>query len=188
VEWVKKEAKVLIEERYLPERKHLLKSKITSMRPDGSIRKDIKVSFCDFCGQLIGKTEISLCSSCQKKICRTCKIVYETRIYCRDCAKELVQITKEQFLILYGIINEINASTIKKLSSMSLEGVKYCLDVLFERKLIDVKGMSVFSIYVPTDKGLALLPTCEQIYQPEGDVKQYLQKIHDLMEEKNDEH
>lgn len=185
---MKKEAKVLIEERYLPERKYLLKSKTTSMRQDGSIRKDIKVSFCDFCGQLMDENQMSLCSSCQKKICRTCKIVYETRIYCRDCAKELVQITKEQFMILYGIVNEVNASTIKKLSSMTFEDMKYCLDVLFERKLIDVKGMSVFSIYVPTDKGLALLPTCEQIYQPEGDVKQYLKKVRNLIEEKNHEH
>lgn len=171
----------------MPEKEGVLKSKTTSMRPDGSIQKDIKISFCDFCGQLMGENEMSLCSSCQKKICRTCKIIYETKIYCRSCAKELVQLTKEQFIVLFGIVNEVNQSTIKKFSSMGFEDMKYSLDVLFERELIEVRGISIFSRYVATDKGLALLPTCEQIYQPEGDIKQYLKKIREFVEEKNNE-
>ena len=184
---MKKEAKVLIEERYLPEREGLIKSKTTSMRSDGSIQKDIKISFCDFCGDLMKEDEIGLCSSCQRKICSSCKVFHETKIYCRSCAKELVQVTKEQFIVLFGIVNELNLDTIKKFSSMGFEGMKYSLDILFERELIEVKGLSVFSAYVPTDKGLALVPTCEQIYQPEGDVKQYLEKIQDLQEEENNE-
>ena len=184
---MKKELKVLIEERYMPEKEGMLKSKTTSMRSDGSIQKDFKISFCDFCGELMKEDAISLCSSCQRKICSSCKVTHETKIYCRSCAKELVLLTKEQFLILFGISSEIKLSTIKKFSSMGFEDMKYNLDALFERELIEVKGISIFSSYVATDKGLALLPTCEQIYQPEGDVKQYLKKIREFMEEKNNE-
>ena len=72
---------------------------------------------------------------------------------------------------------------------MGLEDMKYNLDVLSERELAEVKGLSIFSRYAVTDKGLALLSTCEQIYEPEGDVKQYLAKIHEAMGEKtNDKH
>lgn len=184
---MKKESKVLIEERYLPERKGLLKSKTTSMKADGSIQKDIKVSFCDFCGELMKEDEMSICSSCQRKICASCKVFHETKIYCRSCAKDLVQLTKEQFIILFGIVNEVKLSTIKKLSSMGFEDMKHDLCVLSERELIEVKGLSLFSRYVATDKGLALLPTCEQIYKPEGDVKQYLAKIQEFIGEKTDE-
>ena len=184
---MKKEAKVLIEERYLPEREGFIKSKTTSMRFDGSIQKDIKISFCDFCGELIKEDEIGLCSSCQRKICSSCKIFYGTKLYCRRCTKELVQITKEQFIILFGVVNEVKFDIIKKFSSMGFEDMKNGLDVLHKRELIAVKGLSIFSAYVPTDKGLALLPTCKQVYQPEGDVKQYLEKIRELQEEENNE-
>lgn len=186
---MKKENKVLIEERYLPERKGMLKSKTTSMKDDGSIQKDIKISFCDFCGELMKEDEISICSSCQRKICASCKVFHETKIYCRSCAKELVQLTKEQFMVLFGIASEVGLTTIKKLSSMGFEDMKYNLEVLSERELTEVKGLSIFSRYVATDKGLALLPTCEQIYKPEGDVKQYLTKIQEFLGEKaNEEH
>lgn len=184
---LRKKTKVLIEERYMPEKTGMLKSKTTSMRPDGSIQKDIKISFCDFCGHLMDEKAISLCSSCQKKICKACIIVYETKLYCRNCAKSLLQITKEQFIVLFGIANEFAPGAIKKMSSMGFDDIKYSLDVLLERELIDIKGLSVFSVYVSTDKGLALLPTCLQIYQPEGDVKDYLEKIHDLKEGENNE-
>jgi len=176
------EKKVLMEERYLPESEGLLESKTTSMSINGSIRKEIKLPFCDACGQTLKDQRIAICS-CKKKICSSCMIIHENKIYCRECAKRITAITKEDFFALYGIANGVGLKDVRHSSSMNQESLDESISMLVERNLVEAKGLSIFARYVVTDKGLAVLATCEQIYRNEGDVLRFLLKIQEFLEE-----
>lgn len=176
--------KTLVEERYLPERKRLLGSKTTIMLSNGSIQKNVKIPFCDFCGSLLKGEKLALCSSCQRKICTSCVIVHENKNYCRDCAKQVISLTKEHFIVLFGIVKEVHLKNIKKFSHMSSENLRESLATLLERSLIERRGISVFTHYVATAKGLSVLQTCEQIYQNEGDAQSFVVKIQEFLREK----
>jgi len=176
------EKKVLLEERYLPEAEGLLESKTTSMTVNGSIQKEIKLPFCDACGQTLKDQRIAICS-CKKKICPSCMVIHESKIYCRECAKRITAISKEDFFALYGIANGTGLKDIRHSSSMSQETLEESISTLIERGLVEAKGFSIFSHYAVTDKGLAVLATCEQIYRNEGDVLRFLLKIQDFLEE-----
>lgn len=176
------EKKVLMEERYLPETEGLLESKTTSMSVNGSIQKEIKLPFCDACGQTLKDQKIAICS-CKKKICSSCMIIHENRIYCRECAKRIIAITKKDFFALYGIANGVGLKDVKHSSSMSQESLDESISILVERNLVEAKGLSIFARYVVTDRGLAVLATCEQIYRNEGDVLRFLFKIQEFLEE-----
>lgn len=176
------EKKILLEERYLPEAEGLLESKTTSMTVNGSILKEIKIPICDHCGQSLKDQRIAICS-CRKKICPSCVIVHENKIYCRECAKRITAITKEDFFALYGIANGVGLKDIQHSSSMSQESFDESVSMLVERNFIEAKGFSIFSHYTATNKGLAVLATCEQIYRNEGDVVRFLLKIQEFLEE-----
>jgi hypothetical protein len=174
--------KVIIDERHLPENEGLLGSRTTSMAADGSIRKDIKIPFCDSCGQMLMDDRPSLCS-CRRKICPSCTIIHESRSYCRDCAKLITSVTKQEFFVLYGIANKASVGDIKHTSSMSSESLEESLDSLLSRNLISAKGFSMFEHYSATDMGLEILATCEQIYRSEADVIRFLAKMQEFTEE-----
>ena len=176
------EKKVLLEERYLPEAEGLLESKTTSMNINGSIQKEIKLPFCDACDQTLKDQRIAICS-CKKKICPSCMIIHENRTYCRECAKQITAITKENFFALYGIANGVGLKDIQHSSSMSQESLEESISILIERNLVEVKGFSIFTRYAVTDKGLAVLATCEQIYRNDGDVLRFLLRIQEFLEE-----
>lgn len=176
--------RILIEEKYIPEEQRLLGSKTTYVLTDGSILKEVKISFCDSCGYILSEGIIGLCSSCQGKTCQTCTIIHENKIYCRDCSKAFLSIEKEQFIILYGVANEISLKKIKKFSFINLGNLKEHLSSLIERGLIERKGVSFFKQYSPTDIGLSVLSTCEQIYQREGDIQLYMKKAQEFLEDK----
>jgi DNA-binding MarR family transcriptional regulator len=175
--------KVLMDERHLPEREGLLGSKITSMGTDGSILKEVKTPFCDCCGMLLRDVSPALCS-CRRKICPSCAIVHENRVYCRECAKQLVAVTKQDFFILYGLAHEASLSDIKGISAMSSNSMDESLSALYERGLVESGGIFIFIHYSLTDKGLAVLSTAEQIYRGEGDVNQFLAKVQEASEDR----
>lgn len=83
-------------------------------------------------------------------------------------------------MILWGIANEAGLKDIAKASSMGSEDLKGSLFELLERNLIDKKGLSVFTHYVITDKGLSILETSRQIYCNE--VSYFLMKIQEFLE------
>jgi hypothetical protein len=170
-----------MEERYLPEAEGVLESKTTSMSINGSIQKEIKLPFCDACGQTLKDQRIAICS-CKKKICPSCMIIHENKVYCRECAKRITAITKEDFFILYGIATGVSLKDIKHSSSISQECLDESITILAERNLVEAKGLSIFARFVATDKGLAVLSTCEQIYRNEGDVLRFLSKIQEIQE------
>jgi hypothetical protein len=174
--------KTLIQERYLPESKGIIESKTTSMSVDGSILKEVRLAFCDECGQTLKDQKIAVCS-CKKKICPSCVIIHENKIYCRECAKRVTAITKQDFFALYGIANEVGLNNIKHSSSMNQESLDESISILEERNLVEEKGLSIFARYAVTDKGLAILATSEQIYRNEGDVFRFLLKIQEFLEE-----
>jgi hypothetical protein len=66
---------------------------------------------------------------------------------------------------------------------MSQESLEESISVLVERDLVEAKGFSIFACHAVTDKGLAVLATCEQIYRNEGDVLRFLLKIQEFLEE-----
>jgi predicted transcriptional regulator len=110
-------------------------------------------------------------------------IIHENKIYCRECAKRITAISKEDFFALYGIANGAGLKDIQHSSSMSQETLEESILTLIGRGLVEVKGFSIFSHYEVTNKGLAILATCEQIYRNEGDVLRFLLKIQDSLEE-----
>ena len=174
--------KVIIEERHLPESEGLLGSKTTSMGADGSIQKDVKIPFCDSCGQMLKDDKPAMCS-CRRKVCASCTIIHENKSYCRECAKQITAITKQDFFVLYGVANKASLTEIKHSSSMGSDSIEESLTVLLERDLIGCKGLSFFAHYSATDRGLAVLATCEQIYRTEGDVTRFLAKIQESLDE-----
>lgn len=177
--------RVLIEEKYVPEEERLLGGKTTSMLANGSIQKDVKIPFCDFCGKkLLEGEKLVLCSSCQRKICSSCVIVHESKSYCRECAKQAISLTKQHFIVLFGTVNEVDLKNIKKFSCISSEDLRESLATLIERGLIERKGISVFTHYAATAKGFSVIQTCEQIYQNEGDAQRFMMKIQEFLGEK----
>lgn len=177
------ERKVLMDERHLPEAEGLLGSKITSMGTDGSILKEVKTPFCDCCGMLLKDVNPALCS-CRRKICPSCAIVHENRVYCRECAKQIVAITKQDFFILYGLANEASLSDIKGISAIGSDTLEESLSSLSERGFVESGGIFLFVRYSITDRGLAVLATAEQIYRGEGDVNQFIAKIQEAREDR----
>ncbi len=174
--------KVLMDERIIPEKEGLLGGKTTSMGADGSILKEIKTPFCDCCGLPLKDTNPALCF-CRRKICPSCTIIHCNRAFCRECAKQITAITKQDFFALYGIAHDASLGDIKHCSLMSSENLDKSLAVLKERGLITCKGISFFARYAITDNGLAILATAEQIYQGEGDVNRFLSRIQEAIEE-----
>lgn len=172
------EKKILIEERRVPEQTGLLGSKITYILDDGSIRKEERTPFCDVCHSSLA--ELALCSSCMKKLCQSCIITYQDRVYCRDCAKAIVSITPNQFMVLFGIANEAGLKDIGNASYMGSEDLRKSLAELLERNLTDKKGLSIFAHYVITDKGISVLDTSKQIYRNEASY--FLIKIQEFVE------
>ncbi|MCW4010025.1 MAG: MarR family transcriptional regulator [Candidatus Bathyarchaeota archaeon] len=170
------ERKILLDERHLPEREGFLGSKITSMGADGSILKEVKTPFCDCCGILLKEVNPALCS-CHRKICPSCTIIHENRAYCRECAKQIIAVTKQDFFILYGLAHETSLSDIKGISAMSSDALEESLSALYERGLVESEGIFIFTHYSVTDKGLAVLATAEQIYRREGDASNFIAKI-----------
>jgi predicted transcriptional regulator len=174
------EKKILIEERHLPEEKGSLGSKTISMLLDGSIQKVLKTPFCDNCGSLLGE-QFTICSNCDAKICTSCTVTHGSKNYCLGCAKEIVPINKKEFMVIYGIAQEVNPKDIKKCSCMNSDDAQKALDFLLESGLIERKGLSILSRYVVTDDGLAIIFTSEQIYRNEGDVLRYLTKLQEFL-------
>ena len=175
------ERKVLMEEHHLPEQEGFLGSKITSMGTDGAILKEVKAPFCDYCGLLLKDSNPALCV-CKRKVCPACTIIHENRAYCRECAKQIVAVTKQDFFILYGLSHEASLSDIKGISAMSSESLEESLSSLSERSFVESGGIFIFARYSVTDRGLAALATAEQIYKGEGDVSQFIAKIEELEE------
>jgi DNA-binding transcriptional ArsR family regulator len=120
---------------------------------------------------------------CRRKICPSCTIIHANRAYCRDCAKQITAITKQDYFALYGIAHEANLGDIKRCSSMSPDNLERSLSALKEHGLIACKGISFFTRYTITDNGLATLATAEQIYRGEGDVNRFLAKIQEAIAE-----
>jgi hypothetical protein len=173
-----------MEERYLPEHQRLLGSKTTSMNPDGSIIKELKIPYCDYCKKLLGD-KIALCSTCQKKLCPLCSITYNSKTYCRECVQEIISVSKQQFLVLFGVASELRPKSIRKISFMNQDKLRECISALLSRKLIEICGVAFFAHYTATDEGLALIQTCEQVYQQEKDVQNFMAKVQEFLGERN---
>ena len=150
------------------------------MLANGSMKKIVKIPFCDFCNALL-KDVITLCSSCQRKICSSCVVIYKDKNYCRKCAAQLVSLTKEHCMVLLGIAQEVNLKKIEKFSRISSENLRKSLLTLLERDLIERRGLSVFAHCIATHKGLSLLPMCQQIYQSEGDFQHFIMEVKNFL-------
>lgn len=179
---MEKKKKTLVIQRYLPEEKGMLGSKTTSMLANGSVEKKVKVPFCDYCSISL-KEEMTLCSSCQRKICPSCVVTCKNKNYCRKCAKQIVSLAKEECMVLLGIAYELSLKEIKEFSCISAESLRKSLTTLLEKDLIKRHGISVLAHYAVTHRGLSILPTCEQIYQNEGDVQHYVTKVQGFVRE-----
>src|SRR4030067_3083961 len=147
--------RTLIEERCLPEREGVRGSKTTSII-DGSILKTTSVCFCDSCGQVLKGEKMAICS-CNKKICPICMVIHENKTYCKECAKRIAGLTKDDFFILYGLANGANLKVIRQASSISSQSLAEGLCMLFERGLIERQGLSIFSRFFATSSGLSVL-------------------------------
>jgi hypothetical protein len=173
------ENRILMEERYTAENEGILGSRTTSMSPDGSIHKTIGVPMCDSCGRTLAGERVAVCK-CKRKVCPSCAIIHENQVYCRACAKQIVGLTKEDFFVLYGLANDASLKDVKHVSSMSSDTLEEALGTLLDREMIESKGISVFAHYSVTNKGLAALATCEQIFRNEADVIRFLVKLQEF--------
>jgi hypothetical protein len=174
--------KILLDERTVPEDKGILGSKTTSIGLDGAILKETRLMFCDACGLQIKDVNPALCS-CGRKVCPSCTVFSDKKVFCRECAKQIIDISKQDFFLLHGISRNASLTDIKRCSSMSSESLEDSLSTLIGHELITSKGISLFTRYSVTDRGLAILATASQIYLGEGDINQFLAKLEETIDE-----
>lgn len=180
--------RILTEERRVRERFGLLGGFTTKQMLDNSVITEYRVPVCDVCGCMLTKPQTIICSNedCGSKQCVNCSVKFESRNYCPDCAREIVRISKTQFIVIYGLACELNPRKIAKLSLLKEEEIFEAIDQLLEQEYLERKGLSVFTQYKLTPRALSIILTCEQIFRRESDVAYFMSEVSKLVDEKKD--
>ncbi len=163
---------VILEEKHVPEqRKGILEGKVISNSQSG-IERVITLPICDVCGSKL--EEFVVCPSCTKKLCDLCSIRFDNRNYCLECLRNRIDLSKRAFLVLYSMASAVtNEKTISQLTRVPKDDVRACLEELLRLKLIEKKGLSIFSDYSVTDDGMSVLSAYKQVYASDDVVQFY---------------
>jgi len=164
----------LLDEKLVVEKEKLLGGRSISTSPSGSIERVRRLPVCDICGHsLKPDEEFTICLSCGKKLDSKCSISYENRIFCFECLRAKVPLTKRSYKVLLAVANEITSiASISDMSRMEKKDVRASIAELLDLNLMVKKGISIFSTLHMTDKGLEALAAYRQVYTDE-DVLQF---------------
>jgi len=164
--------RTILEEHAVAERHGLLGGKEIASSAEGQIERLTYVPACDFCGRH-PLTEYSICRSCGGKLCSRCGIEFCGRHYCRGCLIELLPISRNTFKVMLCIMHEkASASKISSLTRIPKQDIRLCLALLSEMKLVETKGLSVFSRQELTAEGVEAVAVFRRVYGADEDMQE----------------
>jgi hypothetical protein len=145
----------LLNEVKVPERKTgFLGGRTVSMSPDGGLERRIKVGVCDVCGKVLGE-DFSVCGKCGRKLDQDCVKVFKAQRICFECLRVMVPLQPRDYLMLACVANNVtDVGTLSKLTKIPRDHVRTSIGDLLSARLIEKKGMLVFSELQITDEGM----------------------------------
>jgi len=174
----------ILEEVVLPEdREGILTSKRYSTTAAGSVRREIRLSFCDYGGERIRDGEQTIvCCEDQKKLCKSHAIRYLERHYCPDCLQRHLPLSRLQFKILHGLIKGLQLSDIKELVRSRTEEFRAALSELKARRYVEKKGVSLFSYYEIADRGVLAWKTYSLAFE-NSELAHFVEEVENHLKE-----
>lgn len=154
----------------------------TSTTPSGTIERRIMIGICDVCNERLFDDEaFKICSSCGKRLCLSpkCSVNYENKTICAHCLRTtFLPLPKSQYKELVSVSNKIQSpKTISKITHMQKEIVEKDLVKLESLRLVEKKGIFIFSGYHVTEKGLQAISLYRQIYGSDFDIHVFDQEL-----------
>ena len=177
------------EELVLPEKEGILASTRYVTTAAGAILKETRVSFCDCCGyRLDEKKATILCCVCRRKTCDSpqCAIDYRGRHYCEDCLQQVLPLTKLQFKIIHGLINELDIHQIKDLTRSKREEFVSTLSELQVNGYIERRGISFFACYEIFDRGILAWKTYYRSFSSDGEIAYFIEDVKNHVKERDE--
>jgi len=172
----------IFEERIVPSATAILRKTYTS---SPETVKQIEIPFCRSCGQRLLLAQVFICS-CGLTSCESCLIYCDGRVMCGVCIQEKFPLSKDAFLVLEGIRNQITAfSMLKEVTSLPKQQIKAAFDELERSGYIESSGYSVFSKRQVTSRGQAVASAYSKLYGGDGDYESFCGRLKEVKEEEN---
>jgi hypothetical protein len=176
--------KIVLDEHKVFAKEGELEGKTYASTIDGGLIKQTRIPVCDFCGAK--SEEFNACISCGKKLCNNCKILFEKRIYCVDCLKEILPLTKQEYKVLVAIANKLRSlDEITMVTKIKKDWIREYKKNLEKNELIGSKGFLFFKETDVLDKGLEAIAAYRQVYGDEEDVALFEEELRRLLREKS---
>jgi len=147
----------ILEEIVIPEDEHVLTSKRYSATAAGTVLKEIRVGFCDWCGRRLGENDRTIiCCMCRRKLCESpsCALVLDGRNHCPEHAQQSLPISRLQWKVIHGLVNSLSLDEIRDLTRTKRNDLVPALDQLKASGYVEKKGISLFSRYEVLDRGV----------------------------------
>lgn len=183
---MEKASKDILEEKVLPERNGVLTSKRYTTTEAGTVLRETRIAFCDWCGKRLDENGATIiCKTCGRKLCPSpsCAIVYEGKHYCEDDLQRLLPLTTSQFKIIHGLVNELDVNEIKDLTHSRKEEFHSALNDITSKGYIEKKGVSLFSSYKVLDRAILAWRTYYEAFSKKGDVAHFIEEVENQVRE-----
>jgi hypothetical protein len=176
--------RVVLDEKKVLARERELEGKTYFQSENGGIVKEVRVPVCDLCGR---KSEsFNACVGCGKKLCNSCGILFENKIYCADCLNEILPLTKQEYKVLVAIVNDLKSlDGIAVAAKIKKDLIMECEKNLEKKGLIRSKGFVFFKEIEVSDKGLEAIATYRQLFGTQEDVAIFEKELRRLLSEKS---
>jgi len=160
----------ILDEVHIPEGRGLLGGRRLVTTPTGGIVREVRIGFCDICGIRLGENYI-VCPICRRKIDLACSIRIESQVLCTMCVRDSLPLSKRAYQILVCIANSVcDTRVLRNLTRIGKDDVKGSLFELMALGLIEKRGLSIFSTFHVTDKGLTALGVLCHIFGKDADI------------------
>jgi len=169
---------ILMDEQQDPAEIGQLGGKTLSTSTTGTVRRNVRIPFCDVCGKRVEEDDLTLCYSCGRKVCSEKCLVKFDAFLCVECLKEKLPLSKKDFKILVGVTNDlVKVSEIEKVTKVPKDDVGVAVSNLIDLGLITKKGISIASKLEVTDEGLEALSAYRSVYGTDEDVVRLLNEL-----------
>jgi len=161
---------IILEEKHIPEKDRAIHRRIFLSSDSGQVKKIITHPICEVCGNLLSAS-FTICQTCGRRICSSCLVRYNGKIFCTNCLLEMIPLDKKDFKLLFLLTYQINRiREITELSGMTKEEVLNSLEKLIGYKFVLKRGFLFFSEIIPSEDGLSVLASYSKVYGNEEDV------------------
>ena len=173
----------VLQESSIPESFGLLGGR-TILQSSAGLQKIVRIPCCDICGARLND-EFKICDRCRRKLCKECSIIYENKVCCIECLKEIIPLTKEAYKVLLCIANGItNTKVLAELVKLRESDVEELLEGLVKLELVKKEGLFVFSNFKITHQGIVAICAYKQAYGKDEDVTLLCKEVREHLEKK----